>query len=138
VGQQPPDRGTIGAKRRVLTEGGMPIGLAVEGAKRNDFKMVRETLARIPVKRLAPTPAMPPGMGLDKGYDDDEVRDLLAACGCTAHSRARGDEAKALKQDARFRARRWGVERRHRWMNRFRRVLIRWDKNARHSRGFLP
>ena len=50
---------------------------------------------------------------------------------------ARGEEAKALQQDAGFRARRWVVERTHRWMNRFRRVLIRWDKNVCNDLGFL-
>jgi putative transposase len=138
VGKNPTDRGKIGAKRSVLTEGGgVPIGLAVEGANRNDFKMVRETIESIPVKRPAPTPAAPQGMCLDKGYDYDEVRELLAEFGFTAHIRARGEEAKALKQDAGFRARRWVVERTHSWMNRFRRVLIRWDKKVCNYLGFL-
>jgi transposase len=138
VGKHPTDRGKIGAKRSLLTEGGgVPIGLAVEGANRNDFKMVRETIESIPVKRPAPTPATPQGMCLDKGYDDDEVRDLLAEFGFTAHIRARGEEAKALQQDAGFRARRWVVERTHSWMNRFRRVLIRWDKKVCNYLGFL-
>ncbi len=79
----------------------------------------------------------PQGLGLDKGDDDDEGRDLCAAFGCTAHLRARGEEAKALKQDAGVRARRWVVERTHSWLNRFRRVLIRWDKKVRNHLGFL-
>lgn len=115
----------------------MPIGLAVEGANRNDFKMARETIERIPVERPEPTADHPQGMCLDKGYDYDEVRDLLAEFGFTAHIRARGEEAKALKQDADFKARRWVVERTHSWMNRFRRVLIRWDKKVRNYLAFL-
>jgi transposase len=138
VGKNPTDRGKLGAKRRVLTEGGgVPIGLAVEGANRHDVKMVRETIESIPVTRPAPTPAAPQGLCLDKGEDDDEVRDLLGEFGFTAHIRARGAEAKALKQDAGFRARRWVVARTHRWMHRFRRVLIRWDKNVYNDLGFL-
>ena len=138
MGKHPTARGQIGTKRSLLTEGGGgPIGLAVEGANRHDFKMVRETLESIPVKRPAPTPAMPQGMCLDNGDDDDEVRDVLAEFGFTAHIRARGEEAKALQQDAGFRARRWVVERTHSWMNRFRRVLIRWDKNVRNDLAFL-
>jgi hypothetical protein len=50
---------------------------------------------------------------------------------------ARGEEAKALKQEAGFKARRWVVERTHRWMNRFRRILIRWDKKVRNYLSFL-
>ena len=78
---------------------------------------------------------MPQGMCLDKGYDDDEGRDLLAEFGFTVHIRARGEEAKALQQDAGFRARRWVVERTHRGMNRFRRVLSRWHKQVRNDLG---
>jgi putative transposase len=138
VGKNPTDRGKIGTKRSVLTEGGgVPIGLAVEGANRNDFKMARETITSIPIERPEPTPEKPQGMSMDKGYDYDEVRELLAEFGFTAHIRARGEEAKALKQEAGFKARRWVVERTHSWMNRFRRVLIRWDKKVRNYLGFL-
>jgi hypothetical protein len=57
--------------------------------------------------------------------------------GFTAHIRARGEEARALKRQAGFRARRGVVERAHRWMNRFRRVLIRWDKQVENYVAFL-
>lgn len=138
VGKNPTDRGKIGTKRSVLTDGGgVPLGLAVEGANRNDFKMVEATLMSIPIARPTPTPAQPQGICLDKGYDYDEVRELLAEFGFTAHIRARGEEAKALKREAGFKARRWVVERTHSWMNRFRRVLIRWDKNVRNYLAFL-
>jgi putative transposase len=123
VGTNPTDRGKIGTKRSVLTEGGgVPIGRAVEGTNRHDFKMARETMESIPVERPEPTPDQPQGRCLAKGDDDDEVRELLSECGFTAHSRARGEEAKAFKQEAGFKARRWVVERTHRWMTRFRRV----------------
>ena len=60
--------------------------------------------------------------------------DLVAEFGFSAHIRSRGEEAQALrdeiKQEARYRARRWVVERTHSWMNRFRRILIRWEKKA--------
>jgi putative transposase len=138
VGKNPTDRGKIGTQRSVLTDGGgVPIGLAVEGANRNDFKMVEATLMSIPIERPTPTPAQPQGIGLDKGYDYDEVRELLAEFGFTAHIRARGEEAKALQQEAGFKARRWVVERTHSGMHRFRRVLSRWDKNGRNYLAFL-
>jgi putative transposase len=138
VGKNPTDRGKIGTKRSVLTDGGgVPIGLAVEGANRNDFKMVEETIIRIPIERPTPTPEKPQGMCLDKGYDFDEVRELLATFGFTAHIRARGEEAQAIKHAAGYKARRWVVERTHSWMNRFRRLLIRWDKKVRNYLAFL-
>ena len=82
----------------------MPIGLAVAGANRNDMKLVRTTIESIVVDRPEPTEERPQGMCLDKGYDFQEVRDILAEFGFTAHIRARGEEAQALKREAGFRA----------------------------------
>jgi transposase len=76
-------------------------------------------------------------MCLDKGDDYAEGRERLREFRFTAHIRARGEEAQALKRHAGFRARRWVVERTHRWMNRFRRVLMRWDKKGETYLGFL-
>jgi transposase len=121
-----------------LTEGhGIPIGLAVEGANRNDMKMVRETIENIVVERPEPTEEEPQGMCLDKGYDFQEVRDILVEFGFTAHIRSRGEEAKELAAEAGMRARRWVVERAHSWMNRFRRILIRWEKKSQNYIAFL-
>ena len=106
------------------------MGLVVAGANRPDLKLVKDTLKRIVVKR-------PPGLCLDKGYDSAEVRDTLQEFGFTAHIRARGEEAQTLKRHAGARARRWVVERTHSWMNRFRRVLIRWDKKGENYLDFL-
>jgi putative transposase len=104
----------------------------VEGANRNDMKLVGATLESIPADagRPRPTAAAPQGMCLDKGYDFDEVRELVKEFGFTAHIRARGEEAQAVKREAGYKARRWVVERTHSWMNRFRGVLIRWSKKA--------
>lgn len=103
----------------------MPIGLAADGANRHDMKLVRATIESIVIERPEPTQEQPQGMCLDKGYDFEEVRDMLVEFGFTAHIRSRGEEAQALKRDAGEKARRWVVERSHSWMNRFRRILVR-------------
>ena len=115
----------------------MPIGLAVDGANRHDMKLVRATIKSIVIERPEPTQEQPQGMCLDKGYDFEEVRDMLVEFGFTAHIRSRGEEAQALKRDAGEKARRWVVERSHSWLNRFRRILVRWDKKPEHYIGFL-
>jgi putative transposase len=109
----------------------------VAGANRNDFKLARATIESIAIARPNPTPAAPQGLCLDKGYDFEEVRDLLDEFGYTAHIRARGEEAQALKREAGYKARRWVVERTHSWMNRFRRLLIRWEKKPENYLGLL-
>jgi putative transposase len=133
VGKNPTDRGKQGTKRSLLVDAnGIPVGLAVDGANRNDMKLTQATLASIPTdaERPKPTAAAPQGLCLDKGYDYEEVRALAAEFSFTAHIRCRGEEAQKLKREAGFKARRWVVERTHSWMNRFRGVLIRWNKKV--------
>jgi len=138
TGPNPTDRGKGGGKRRVLTEGhGIPVGVAVAGANRTDMKLVRATLESIVVARPEPSEEQPQGVCMDKGYDYAEVHDTLSEFGFTAHIRARGEEARALKEEAGFKARRWVVERAHSWMNRFRRLLIRWDKQPANYLAFV-
>ena len=74
---------------------------------------------------------------MDKDYDRPEIYELLEAFGFTAHIRARGEEAQALKRHAGAKARRWVAERTHSWLNRFRAILIRWNKKARNYLGLL-
>lgn len=138
TGPNPTDRAKRGVKRSLLTDGhGVPLGLAVDGANRHDMKLVRSTLDSIVVARPEPSDEQPQGMCLDKGYDYDEVRAILEEFGFTTHIRSRGEEAKALAREAGQRARRWVVERSHSWMNRFRRILVRWEKKPEHYLAFL-
>ena len=131
TGPNPTDRAKGGVKRSLLTEAaGIPVAVAVDGANRHDVKLVRETLENIEVNRPRPTAKKPQGLCMDKAYDSDEVRELVKEFGFTAHIRARGEEAQAIKRKAGEKARRWVVERTHSWMNRFRRILIRWEQRA--------
>lgn len=130
-GPNPTDRGKGGTKRSLLTDGnGLVLSIVIDGANRHDMKLLKPTLEALAVERPAPTAASPQGLCLDKGYDYDEIRALAAEFGYTAHIRARGEEAQAIKHEAGFKARRWVVERAHSWLNRFRRLLIRWEKRA--------
>jgi transposase len=101
------------------------------------MKLVRATIESIVTTRPQPTDEQPQGMCLDKGYDYDEVRAILLEFGFTAHIRSRGEEAKEIAAEAGKRARRWVVERSHSWMNRFRRILVRWEKKAENYLAFV-
>ena len=129
--------GGLGGSRLRLVELSRGETLAVAGANRHDMKLVWATVDSIPVERPAFTREEPQGLCLDKGYDFDEVRRTIEEFGFTAHIRSRGEEAQAIKREAGFKARRWVVERVHSWMNRFRRILIRWDKNPDNYIAFL-
>jgi transposase len=138
TGRNPTDRGKLGVKRSLLTDGhGVPIGLVVAGANRHDMQLTQPTLESMVVERPEPTAEQPQRVCLDKGYDYEEVRVILRDFDFTAHICARGEEAKAIATDARFRARRWVVERTHSWFNRFRRLLIRWEKKPENSLAML-
>ena len=128
TGPNPTDRGKRGVKRSLLTDArGVPLGAVIDGASRNDHKLMRRTLAAIPVRRPRPTRHRPQHLCLDKGFDYDEPRALAEEFGFTLHLRSRGEEAWA-KRHARAKARRWVVERTHSWLHRFRSILIRWAK----------
>ena len=132
------DRGKRGVKRSLLTEAlGIPVGLAVDGANRHHMKLVRATVDSLSVPRPPLRPESPQGLCLDKGYDYDEVRRTLEEFGVTAPIRSRGEEAQAIKKEADFKARRWVGERTHSWLNRFRRILVRWDKSPDNYIAFL-
>ena len=114
----------------------MPIGVAVEGANRHDMKLVRPTIERVILDRPEPTEERPQGLCLDKGYDYTDVREVLQEFGFAAHLRARGGS-----QDAENGSGIPGppgvVGRAHSWMNRFRRLLVRWDKKPQNYLAFL-
>jgi transposase len=97
---------------------------------------LRATIESIPIE-LPDLAELVCGVCLDKGYDYSEVYELLTEFGFTAHVRSRKQEAEAIKHEAGFRARRWVVERTHSWLNRFRRLLVRWEKQARTYIGML-
>jgi putative transposase len=123
----------------VLTDGaGVPLGGAVSGANTHDKCLVKETLESVPVKRPKPTRRKKQNLCADKGYDYPDVRKLLRDWGYTAHIKSRGEEESERKQIPGYRARRWVVERTHSWFNRFRRLLIRWEKKPENYVAFLP
>lgn len=65
------------------------------------------------------------------------TRDLVIEFGYTAHVSARGEQAQAIKRQTRCKVRHWVVERTHSWMNRFRRILIRWEKKPQNYLALL-
>lgn len=113
------------------------MGLAVDGANRHDMKLVRATLEGGACLRPQATQEAPQHLCLDKGYDYDEVRQIVAEYGFTLHLRTRGEEKAAKAGLPGYRARRWVVERSHAWLNRFRRLLVRWEKKLDNYVGML-
>jgi len=127
TGANSTDRGKKGTKRSVLTDvKGVPLSVIVDGANHHDKKLVKRTLDPIFFERPSPEDIIQ-NICMDKGYDFNDIRKLVEEYGYTAHIKSRGEEN--IRRDiSGFRARRWVVERTHSWLNRFRRLLIRWEK----------
>jgi transposase len=138
TGPNPTDRAKSGTKRCLLTDGyGVPLSVAVAGANRHDMKMTEPTLDGIVIERPESTTEEPQHLCLDKGFDYDAVREALEARQYIEHIRSRGEEAEAKRDIPGYRARRWVVERTHSWINRFRRLLIRWEKKVENYLAML-
>jgi putative transposase len=89
-------------------------------------------------------PEEPPEEGfhlcLDRGYAYEVCREAAQKRGYTAHIPPKSSEATPLPpagDPERHQPRRWVVEVCHSWFNRFRRVLVRWEKRASLYLGFV-
>ena len=111
------------------------LSVTVDGANRHDKKLEKETLDAILFERPSPDEGIQ-NIYMDKGYDFPDIRQLVKEYGYTAHIKSRGEE-KIRIQIPGFRARRWVVERTHSWINRFRRLLIRWEKKVENYLAML-
>ena len=102
--------------------------MAVSGANTHDMRLVGPTLKAMAIRRPKVKRHKKQHLCLDKGYDYPSVDELVWAWGYTGHISRRGDKKSKRKKIPGYRARRWVVERTHAWFNRFRRLLIRWEK----------
>jgi putative transposase len=121
-----------------LSEGrGIPVACVLSGANRHDMKKLAALLDAVVI---APTPPDPPQLALDRGYDYDSCREDAIARGYTPHIPPKASEEAPLPPPGhpdRHPPRRWVVEVGHSWFNRFRRLLIRWEKKGEHYLAFV-
>jgi putative transposase len=124
TGPNPTDRAKRGTKRSVCTEAqGIPVAIVIDGANRNDFKLLEATLTGVDWTLAAGARR---ALCLDKGYDYPACRQLLHQHGLEAHIRCRGEERQRRTEG--HRARRWVIERTFAWFNRFRRLMTSWER----------
>jgi transposase len=108
----------------------------VDGANVPDQKLVAQTLDAIPIERPEPALEESHNLCLDKGYAGEPVDREVRERGYEPHVPRKANEP-AKPKHRRGKARRWKVERTHSWLNRARRLLIRWEKKAVNYLGFL-
>jgi putative transposase len=97
-------------------------------------------LVEAPLLTNADGQVVPWELCLDRGYDYAACRETAIAHGYRPHIPPKASAAQPLPppaNPARHPARRWVVEVGHAWFNRFRRLLIRWDKKAVNYLAFI-
>lgn len=138
TGPSPVDRGKSGTKRSVLTDQrGAPLASDVTAANTHDKTVALETLDSIIVERPEKLIYRIHHLCLDKGYDYADVIAGVLARDYILHMKKRGEADKPIDGAKKHPARRWVVERTHSWMNRFRRLLVRWEKKVENYEAML-
>ena len=119
----------MGTKRHLMVDGrGIPLAVVATGANRHDVTQVESVLDALVIQRPMPTPESPQHLCADKAYDSSGARNAMIDRHYTPHVLSRGEERKAKISIPGYRARRWVVEVCHSWMNRFRKILVRFEK----------
>jgi putative transposase len=121
-----------GSKRHLLVDGrGVPLSLIVTAANVNDCRQLDEVLGAITVRRKDPPRRRNKHLCADAGYRGKEHLRTIQAHGYIPHVVDRRTEAERKRRDPSKRARRWVVEVCHSWFNRFRKLLVRYEKLQR-------
>ena len=102
---------------------GIPLSIVVSGANRHDVRLLTPTLDRVVVAR----PAGRHHLCADKGYTGHPAWTAMVHRGYRPHVPQRGT-ATPRRPHPQGRARRWVVERTLSWLNRFRKLLVRFEK----------
>ena len=79
------------------------------------------------VKRVTPTQRRSKHLCADAGYTGEPALKLIEQHGYIPHIKGRHQEQQVLKRDPNKKARRWVVEVAHSWLNRFRKLLVRYE-----------
>ncbi len=107
---------------------GVPLSLVVTGANRHDVSQLGAVLESIMVKRAQPPQRRSKHLCADAGYTGAPALKIIEQHGYIPHVKGRGQEARELKCNPGKRAKRWIVEVAHSWFNRFRKLLVRYEK----------
>jgi IS5 family transposase len=100
----------------------------------NDTTMLEQTVDAIePIKRPRGRPRKRPvKLHADKGYESKKNKAALRKRGITPRIARKGVESKE-----KLGRHRWVVERTHSWLNRFRRLKVRYERRADIHEAFL-
>ncbi len=96
----------------------------------HDSKLLASTLDSIVVERPEPS-TVEQHLCADAGYKGKPCMEATLERGYKPHIRQRREEAEEIKKVAGTKARRWVVERTHSWLNRWRKLLVSFEKTEK-------
>ncbi|WP_308158882.1 IS5 family transposase [Amycolatopsis magusensis] len=135
TGPSPVDRGKPGSKIHVLSEGaGLPLVVGVSAANTNDAYALKPLVKAIPAirSRRGPCRRKPGKLHADKAYDHADLRAWVHRRGIQVRIARKGiDTSEKLGRH------RWVIERTISWLTGYRRLTIRYERNANHFLAFL-
>jgi putative transposase len=137
VGKDPTDRGKMGTKKSLLTDGdGGPLGVVIAGANAVEQKLLKATIEAVVVDRPEPD-EVEQHLCLDAGYDNPRGREAVEAGGYVGHIRPARPGRDRKKLPGRRKARRWVVERTFGWLSKCRGILVRYEKKDTNYLGLI-
>ena len=107
-----------------MDERGVPLSIVVTGANRHDVSQLELVLDEIIIER----PDTVQHLCADRGYTGEPAQKAIKERNYIPHVKQRGEEIQEKKNNPQFRCRRWIVEVAHSWFNRFRKLLVRYEK----------
>jgi transposase len=132
TGPNPTDRGKLGTKRHILTDqNGIPLSVVITAANTHDMKAAISVLdnivVNIPSSKINKEKQ---NLCLDKRYDFLEINDGVIKKGYCPHIRHREEQTITKDSNHHHAKKRWVVERTNSWHNRFRKLLVRYEKRV--------
>ncbi len=135
MGPNPTDRGKPGTKRHLIVDRqGIPLVVRLTGANRHDSIVFEAVLDAVPPVKcpLGQRRTRPTRLHADKAYDMPRCRQALTR----RHIKVR-IARKGVDTSDRLGRHRWVVERTLAWLNRYRRLTIRYERRADIHQAFL-
>jgi transposase len=115
-------------------QGGIPLASLLTGANRHDSTVFEEVLDAIPLIKQpsGQRRKRPAKLHADKAYDIPRCRQALSQ----RHIKVR-IARKGIDSSHRLGRHRWVIERTLAWLNRFRRLTVRYERRADIHQAFL-
>jgi putative transposase len=125
-------------KDHVLTDGrGVPLSIVVTPANVNDDKRLQQVIDNIVVVRPIPTTTAEQHLALDAAFDTAPARGVVFTNRYTPHIAPKAGRDPEAPLHPGGKARRWVVEQAHALHDRFRRLVVNWEKTISSRYAFL-